>query len=175
MELQSFFAQLLLKLQAHIKEKVPEIKYINQDLGQLEVYDMDSPSVSWPCVLVDMSDTNYADLHQGVQEANMCTLMFRLGFNPFSQTSNLQPEEVRKLGLYYYELEHKLYIALQGYAADGFCQPMTRTRMATEKREEDAFRVRALIFTTSFEDDGASPERSTIHPDLDLEFEIGED
>ena len=172
MELQSFFAQLLLKLQAHIKTEVAEIRYINQDLGQLEVYDMGSPSVSWPCVLVDMSDTNYSDLHGGTQEANVCTILFRLGFNPFSQTSNLQPEEVRKLGLQYYEIEQKLYQALQGYDADGLMQPMTRTRMATEKREEDAFRVRVLIFTTSFEDDGARPVVNTINPDLEMETEI---
>ena len=171
MELQSFFAQLLLKLQEHIKTEVPEIRYINQDLGQLEVYDMGSPAVSWPCVLVDMSDTNYADLHQGVQEANICTVVFRLGFNPFSQTSNLQPEEVRKLGLYYYELEQKLYQALQGYNADGLCQPLTRTRMATEKREEDAFRVRVMIMTTAFEDDGASLPKITINPDLEIDFD----
>ncbi len=172
----AFFSQLLLLIQSRIEEMVPEVRYVNQDLGQLEVYTMDRPAVSWPCLLIDMSDTNYADLMQGVQEANLCTIVVRLGFNPFSQTSNLQTEAVREKGLAYFEIEDKVYAALQGWDGGGLFSPLTRIRAVTEKREEDAFRVRVLIFTTAFEDDSASPAKETVdRPAIDLDAAFGED
>ncbi len=189
MQAQDIFGELLIAFQARIADKVPEIKYVNQDLGQLEVYTMDRPGVSWPCLLIDFNDTSYSDLGNMEQEGEL-NLLCRLGFNPFSQTSNLQPEDVRKKGLYYYALEAKVHAALHGWQPmfntgvqddDGndilepLCQPLSRRRGFTEKREEDAFRVRGLAFTTGFNDDGASPVRTTITPRLDILFEELED
>lgn len=186
MEAQDFFGLLLIAIQKRLKEKVPEIRYVNQDLGQLE---LENPPVSWPCFLVDFTDTAYSDLLLGEQEGEL-NFSGRLGFNPFSQTSNLQEEEIRKKGLAYYALEAKLNAALHGWQptydtgvpdGDGnavyapLCQPLSRRRAATERREEDTFRVRGLMFTTGFHDDTASPERYTINPDLLLEFELLKD
>lgn len=172
----NFFGELFIAIMKRLAEKVPEIKYVNIDIGQLEVYTMDSPSVSWPCCLVDFTDTRYADLHQGEQEADG-TLVVRLGFNPFSQTSNLQPDEVKRKGLYYFTLENKIHWALHGWqplneAGEAICQPLFRRRAGTERREEDAFRVRAIAFAYSFFDDGGKPEVVTINPDLDIQNEF---
>ena len=171
-DLLSFESKFLLRFQEYLETAVPELKYINQDLGQLENYSMDSPAVAWPCCLLDLNDTQYADLFNGVQEANPCTVTVRLGHNPFSATSNLQPEAVRIKGLFIYELEQKVYQALQGWTADGLCSPLTRIRKVTERREEDAFRVRVLIFTTAFEDDGAKKESYKLTLPIELHPEI---
>lgn len=174
MEPKAFFAELLIQIQNRLLDKVPEIKYVNQDLGQLEVYTMGSPSVDWPCYLVDFVDTVYSDLSGGEQEAEL-TIRGRLGFNPFSQTSNLQPEDVRRLGLYYYELENKIHSALHGWQPlkddnTPLCQPLSRRRAYTEKRDEDAFRVRGIDFTLGFHDDFASPVISSINPEINLDL-----
>lgn len=168
----NFFGELLIAIQKHMATAVPEIKYMNIDLGQLEFYTLDSPSVSWPCLLVDFNDTNYSDLLEGVQEGEMM-VNFRLGFAPFSQTSNLQGDEIKRLGLRYFSIENKVHAALHGWQplrADGepLCQPFYRRRASTERREEDAFRVRGMYFSTAFHDDGASPLRVTIQPDMEL-------
>jgi hypothetical protein len=176
-EPQGFFEELLIQMQARLKDQVPEIKYVNQDLGQLEVYTMGSPSVDWPCFLIDFVDTNYNDLLEGEQECEL-TIHGRLGFNPFSQTSNIQSEDVRRLGLYYYEIENKVHAAFHGWQplkSDGsaLCQPLSRRRAATEKREEDAFRVRGMAFTTGFIDDGAAPVKNVKNPKLNLDAGFG--
>jgi hypothetical protein len=158
----SFFAQLLIMMQERLMENVPDIRYSNQDLGQLEA--PGDPPVSWPCALIDMSDTQYADLMGGTQEGNVCTVSIRLGFNPYSQTSNLQPQAVREKGLSYYDLEDAIYRCFQGWTGNGMFSPFTRVRAVTEKREEDRFRVRVLIFTTAFEDDGARPAMQKMKP-----------
>ena len=170
-----FFGELLIAIQKRIAEKVPEIKYSNIDIGQLEVYTLDSPSVDWPALLIDFPDATYDDLH-GYEQSGDFNIVTRLGFNPFSQTSNLQPEEVRRNGLYYFELEQKVVNAMHGWQPlkpDGtpLCQPFSRRRVATERREEDAFRVRAIGFTSAYNDDGAAPARDTIEPEMNIETE----
>jgi hypothetical protein len=167
----SFEGQFLVLLQERLAELVPEIRYINWDLGQLE---MEDPPVSWPCLLVDISDTQYADLSNGIQEANPCTIVLRLGFAPFSSTSNLRSEAIRAKGNYNYELEDKIYRCLQGWMCDDLCSPLTRVRKITEKREVDIFRVRPMIFTTAFQDDGAKPSTHKMHPPINLDIAFGQ-
>ena len=65
---QSFFALFLLAIQDRIKTKVPSIAWTDQDLGQLEE-ETERPSVAFPCVLIDFQNTNYSELHEGVQWA----------------------------------------------------------------------------------------------------------
>lgn len=168
--MESYFAQMILALQAYIPTKVPEIRFVEQDLGQLESPDeMGRYPVSWPCVLIDFTETLYSDLSQNIQEAES-TVQLRLGFQPVSFTSNLQPEHIRKQGLNYYEIENRLYQALQGWAPADLCQPLTRQRAISEKRE-DFVRVRVLPFTTRFEDWNAHPSKVKVdRPALDIDY-----
>lgn len=166
----SFFAQLFTSLQEHIKATVPEIRWIDQDLGQLEWYH-ERPAVSWPCVLIDFNNTTYDQESQQVQWGN-ATITFRLGFPSFSPSNSLAPQAVKEMALQYYELEQRLYVALQGYDGGGICQPMTRVNIASERREEDNFRVRVLTFTTAFEDISAMPQMQKLpRPPLNFDFE----
>lgn len=148
--LQSFFSLLYTGIIKRIKDQVPEVRWVDQDLGQLEYYE-DRPPVAFPCVLIDFTSTNYDQLMQQVQTGNVI-INCRLAFAPFSQSSNTAPQMVMDRALQYWELEMKLYQALQNWnPADDICQPLTRTTAATERRE-DALRVRVISFTTSFED-----------------------
>ncbi|RXK57555.1 hypothetical protein ESA94_20365 [Lacibacter luteus] len=169
-EFLSFEATFFERLVAYLKEQVPELQYLNWDLGQLENYEI-SPPVAWPCALIDIDDTNFTDQLQLVQEANT-VVMIRIGFNPFSNTSNLQPAAVRAKGNYYWELEQKVYKALQGWDADGLCSPLTRIRKVKERREEDSFRVRVLLFATRYDDDSAMKESYKLQVPMELDAEI---
>lgn len=148
----SLFAQLFLLLQTHIKLKVPEIRYTDLDLGQLEYYET-RPAVSFPCVLIDFPSAQYSDHSFNTQWGNF-SISCRLGFSPFSSANSLAPDLSKEKALQFYEIENKLYVALQTFDAGGIIQPMTRISIATEKRE-DPYRVREMIFTTATEDDSA--------------------
>lgn len=166
--LQSFFAQLFIALQERIKTAVPEIRWIDQDLGQLEYYEQ-RPAVSFPCVLIDFNSTTFDQESQLVQWGNV-SIELRLAFPPFSSANNVAPAATKENALKYYELEQKLFVALHGWQPDsGICQPLTRISAATEKRE-DPFRVRSLMFTTAYEDDSATPSATNIQPDLEFQF-----
>ena len=169
MALQSFFAQLLQKLQARIQASVPAIKWIDQDLGQLEHYDI-RPAVAWPCVLIDFGNTSYDEMPGNVQWGN-ASFTLRLGFPSFSPSQAGAPVSVKEQALQYYELEQLLYQAIQGYDADRLIQPATRITAGTERREGDNFRVRVLVFNTTFMDDSAAATFvATPRPPLTFDF-----
>lgn len=171
MDQQSFFAQMFLELQARITEMVPEIRFVEQDFGQLESPDdMGRYPVSWPCVLIDFPDTKYSDLSNNVQEADDVMINLRLGFPAFSYTSSLQPVHIREQGLKFLEIENRIYQQLHSWAPDELCQPLARRFALTEKRE-DLLRVRVIGFTTRFEDHNATPAKLRVaKPPLDLDY-----
>lgn len=149
----SLFAQLFLAIQDKIVADVPEIVWIDQDLGQLESYSV-RPNVQFPCVLIDFPNTVYSNNGQQVQWADIGSISIRLGFAPYTSANSEAPDISKEDALNYYELEHKLYMALEGFDADGAVQPLNRISAQTENRD-DTFRVRQLVFTTATEDDSA--------------------
>lgn len=168
--LTSFFAQMFVELQDRILSKVPEIKWVDQDFAQLDVYEGERPPVLFPCVLIDFNETSYTQDGQQVETGDT-SINFKLAFAPFSASNSGTPAAYKEKALAYYELENKLYLALKGWAPDsGICQPLNRTGAASEKGREDVLRVRNLTFSTSFEDDGAMPPITHEPADLTIEY-----
>ena len=91
------FARLFLDLQAHIAIEVPEITYIEQDLGQLG---SDDPRkmMSFPAVLLDFPETEFSNL-QGKNQMALPVLSAILVMETYSQTYHMAPLVVRELGL----------------------------------------------------------------------------
>lgn len=163
------FALIFVALQKYIQEMVPEIKYIDLDIGQLETY-VDRPAVSFPCLLIDFSASTYSGLGEQVQwwDGNIST---RLGFAPYSATNDKTPEVTRFKGLEYFEIESKLFKALEGFTADDTIQPMVRISANSERRD-DAYRVRETIFTSSTQDNTAKNPVSVKPATLEVSHEI---
>lgn len=107
------FSTLLIALQDRIKTQIPDIRWIDQDLGQLENYG-DRPAVSFPCVLIDFQNFQYEDASDLIQFAEG-TVNFRLAFAPFSNTNSLTPVSYQEKALQFYDLEWALYKALHGW------------------------------------------------------------
>lgn len=162
----SLFAQLYLSIQAQIKIKVPEILWIDQDMGQLELYET-RPAVVWPCALIDFPATQYSNEGQLVQWA-MVQINIRLGFAPFGSANSEAPQLTKEQALDYYEIENKLVKALHGFTANDAVQPLVRQSTATERRD-DAYRVREIIFTTATEDTETMLPANTILSGLQID------
>lgn len=174
--MESFHAQLFLAIQARIESEVSEIRWIDQDLGQLEFY-TERPSVSWPCLLIDIGGTNYEDESQYKQDGSV-SIELRLGFPPFSSAANASPKSVKENALKYYELEQKVYVALQGWQPiitvdeidEEIAQPLVRKSSVTEKRD-DPYRVRVLTYATNYQDASAMPESNKRKATIEFSFE----
>lgn len=164
MPLKSYNALLFLAIQERIKTKVPKVKWIDHDLGQLEVQ-QERPTVLFPCVLIDLPDTQFDDESEGAQIGNP-TIEIRIGFAPFTYTNHVAPLPAREAALEYYEIEQEVFEALHGWepvGADGTIlgQSMLRRSARTERRE-DTIRVRSLSFVSMYEDGTAKKKRRTV-------------
>lgn len=147
----SVFAQLFLAIQNHLKDVLPTIRQVDQDLGQLDYYPEDGrPNVSWPCLLLDF-DATADELGDGVQWLSI-NVNCRLAFSPYSSAASFVPDIVREKALEFYEVELQLYQALQGFDAGGIVQPLSRMGAIITEKREDPFRVRQMTFTTATQD-----------------------
>jgi hypothetical protein len=170
----NYFAQLYLDLSSHLNAQVPELRWIDQDFGQLEHFQI-RPEVSFPCALIDFLSGTYSEL-AGVTQFGEVMVSIRIGFAPFSSSYHAAPDNVKEKALEYYNLEQKVYKAVQGWTpvADGiqYSQPFIRQSVMTEQRDGDqnALRVRVLTFATAYEDNSAATVTTTeANPNLKIE------
>lgn len=145
----NYFAHVLTTLYEHIKNNVPEIKHIDQEIGQLEDYEI-RPALAFPAVLIDFADTTYSEISTLAQIGEI-TINFKLIFAPFSNSSHITPTTQISKALEFYDIEQKLYQCLQGHYIENYTTPLIRTRATTERNSPD-LRVRNLSFTSSFQD-----------------------
>jgi hypothetical protein len=152
LNLQSFFARYYLDVCEHIREEVPEIEWIEQDFGQ-DVFDKWRPNVAFPAVLIDFPAASY-DAEATASQFGEVTLSVRLLVAPFTQSYEDAPIEVKEDALQYFEIEQKLINALHGWQPDDkYCQPLVRSSIQSNNRNDIGLRIRNLAFTTAYEED----------------------
>ncbi len=155
------FANIFTALQQQVQAQVPDIIYIDQDLGQLRTDKTNTrPPVQWPCLLIDFEDFNFADMGSLVQSAEG-TVVLRLGFAPYSSSAATTPTTYVQKAIGYYDVEWALHKALQGWAPGTSYGSLTRIATATQKRT-DTIRVRELRYRIAFQDYSTKPVQQTV-------------
>ena len=165
MSITSPFGNLYLQSKNRLMSNAPSLRYIDQDLGQLEHFDK-VPAVSLPCALIDIDDTTFQEAGELTQTGDGI-LKVRICLGSYSSSSNLSPDDVVEEALSYYEIEQEVFLALHGWGRDNF-KKLIRISAITEKRN-DNYRVRVMKFRVGMQDDSATPLLTTIaRPDLTL-------
>lgn len=106
---------------ARLKESVPELNFIDIDLGQLQLPD---PPVDWPCALVDAFHVQYSSNGRGSQMA-LTTVTVRLGFNLYGPSDVDAADSLRQQALEHYDVYKKVCKALHGFSTTEF-SPLER-------------------------------------------------
>lgn len=163
---ESPFGKIFLELQERIKTEVPEVVYIEQDLGQLGTEDP-RKYMSFPGVLIDFPSTPFSNL-QGKNQLGAPVISVTLVLDNYNQTWQDAPLEVRKAGLNYLEIEQRLFIAVQSWESD-FCEALIRTAATGHNRNDVGLRVRELTFTSEFEDYSCDDDSQTVKLSLSSE------
>lgn len=146
----TFYKTLFLALQERITAEVPEIKFIDQNIGQYGFDDFRA-KVAFPAVLIDFPNTSFSALAGNIQ-LGLASIEISLFFDVYAQTYHFAPEETKDIGLNYFEIEQKIFKALQGFDANGLCSPLIRTDAKSQNNNEIGMRIRQLYFSTEFED-----------------------
>lgn len=142
-------AELFLAIQDRIMEQVPEIKYIDQNMGQYFNEEF-RKSMLFPCLLIDFPVTNYSALQGNNQLANI-SINVTLFHDIWNNTSSITPIDIKKAGLKYLGINQKVYMALQGWNPD-FCTPLIRTQRKSQNGNDAGLLVKETTFDSEFED-----------------------
>jgi hypothetical protein len=142
-------AQLFLAIQDRIQEIVPEIKYIDQNMGQYMHAEF-RKNMLFPCVLINFPTTEFSEM-QGFNQFGDVTIVATLFYDIWNNTNNITPLEIKEAGLKYLETNQKLFMALQGWNPD-YCEALTRKSSKSHNDNEVGLMVKETTFTTTFED-----------------------
>jgi hypothetical protein len=162
--MEGIFGKIYLGVQERLKEKVTALRFIDQDVGQLDFYN-DRPPVAFPCVLIDINSGAFSNLGQGSQIYEG-SLILRLAVPMWSSGSNLTPLDARKLAVQLYEIEQQIHEALHTWSTTEW-GIMTRLSATTERRD-DPIRVRQLVYGLEFEDRSVRPDLVSVDPELEV-------
>ncbi|MGV9003971.1 hypothetical protein [Flavobacterium sp.] len=145
----TFYKQFILDLQELIDNNVPEIKFVDQNLGQWG-NDNFRAAISFPGILIDFPTTSYSELSGGSQ-LGLNDIKMTLFFDVNTQSYNKAPMNIKSKALDYFELEQKLVAVLTSWETDYFTT-LTRTTAVSRNQNEIGLRIRELTFTTEHEE-----------------------
>jgi hypothetical protein len=140
--------------------KVPTLRYINWDIGQLDGYYL-KPSITYPGVLISFPQAQYDSLSGGAQMGDMI-MQLKIVTASLSNTSNLVPAQVRTKGNEVLAIEILIFKALQGTDGNSY-NSMVRLSHNTEIRD-DGLNVVNAQYTFLAEDETAVPVTHIITP-----------
>lgn len=135
---------------ARLKEKVPAMRWIDFDKGQLEA--TERPPVAFPCALLTISVTGTKNITDHIQDC-AGQLRVRLAFDQQMKTDSATPEEHIRKALEPYDVIADVYAALQGFGTQHF-DSLSRTRQGKENSRHGLF-IYAIDFAINFEDETA--------------------
>lgn len=116
--------EILLALMEHIKTNLPELSYIDEDYGQLESQE-DSYPVTFPCVLIEYSNTDWEEVTSTVQTGNT-SISFKLCLDCYDDTHYGSGTEDKLKERF--EFNNKLYRCLQNLTVTNTMEPLTRVK-----------------------------------------------
>lgn len=147
--MESPYANLFLAIQDRIMDQVPEIKYIDQNMGQY-LKDEFRNNMLFPCLLIDFPATTFTGL-QGDNQLGDTTVIVTLFHDIWNNTNSITPIAIKEAGLKYLEIDQKIFMALQGWCPD-FCTPFTRGQNKSQNNNDVGLMVRETYFSFEFED-----------------------
>ena len=118
--------EIFIAIMEHIAETMPELSYIDEDYGQLEpTEDQDSYPVTFPCVLIGNTESDWNDIGYGVQKSESIVTV-RLAIDCYDDTHYTSGtyQKVRERQL----KAKELYKALQGFQCAEEATPLVRVK-----------------------------------------------
>lgn len=151
--------KLLQDIQSRLLTKVPALKYVDEDWGQLDFYSKDFP-VKCPCGLIDVIDAVWSNEGKLVQ-LGMVQVKVRVADLKLSNTSGAAPQAQKNKAFAIFTTLKEVFKALHGWSGDAHYSKLIRTRTTRIKRQ-DGVRIYETTFTCEMKDSSAMPVNATI-------------
>lgn len=137
---------ILIATMEQLQKEIPEFRYIGEDFGQVDFYDT-SPSVKFPCALININLIRYETISKEKQRANV-TLQVRL-IDDSSIYGNIQaPKCHQQKAFEIFDLMEAVRMALQGFHGELFRE--FKLESIVKQNRQDYLREYILTYQTGF-------------------------
>ncbi len=131
---------ILKNIQEKLSE-VTELKYIDENWGQLDYYSPNMP-VKWPCCLIDINDVNFTN--QGIdrtkepnnRQIGKATIRLTLANLKLSNTSMQAPQTQKNQAWLIWDLAQKIHEKLHGFYPESNSSKMLRQSLRRSVRDD---------------------------------------
>lgn len=147
--------EIFIAIMEHIAETMPELSYIDEDYGQLEpTEDQDSYPVTFPCVLIGNTESDWNDIGYGVQNSESLVTV-RLAIDCYDDTHYTSGtyQKVRERQL----KAKELYKTLQEFQCTEEATPLVRVK-SRDYSLPGNIKVYETIYSFTLHDESAMQE-----------------
>lgn len=143
----------------NIQEKltlVEELKYIDEDWGQLDDYGRDTP-VKWPCCLIDIQGIDYTNIGLDKSAKPMqrqegtATVILKFANLKLTNSSAKSPLRQKETSWLLSKIMQKAHEQIQGFRPSGSSGSLIRTAMRRIKRD-DGIQAYQVIYSIGLHD-----------------------
>lgn len=142
---------LLLNITEKLEQEVKELKYIDENWGQLQYYGKDCP-VKWPCALVDFSSGQFSNIsyhyasETGTQQEGVLSIEITIAKLKLSPTSTAAKLSQKTKGYEVWGIVEKVHKVLHGWKPLPNSGELSRTSIQQIKRDDG---IKEIIVTYS--------------------------
>lgn len=149
-ETRNCMEEIFIAIMERIAAQMPGLSLIDEDYGQLETQE-DTYPVTFPCVLIGNTDSNWTDIGMGVQKSESF-ITVRLAIDCYDDThySSGSYQKVRERIL----MANDLYWALQGFECNDNVSELIRVK-SRDFSLPGAIKVYEITFSFTVHDESA--------------------
>lgn len=141
--------ELFIAVCDRIEAEVPEIRWVDADMGQLNTSGT-RPPVTFPCCLVDMRYPR-CDNHQAGKQLVHVQFSLRIAFAGCGTAATAAPAKVREQALGCLDTLERIHAAMQWWNYGRRINPFQRVSVVPERRT-DGLKVYNVIYDSAFMD-----------------------
>lgn len=142
--------EIFVALCDRLEKEAPSLRWIDEDLGQLNVGNSTRPAVDFPCCLIDIHYSDCRDLTETEQLVKL-NITLKLAFPYQGESYSKVPEEVKKRALERYSIVSEVHDCLKGWTAEEMFSPLSR-RSGRPSVIAGGIKTYTLVYETTFEE-----------------------
>ena len=148
--------QLLKDIQQRLIDTVPELKYVDEDWGQLNYYEPHHP-VQYPAAVINVSGVQWNNMGKHVQQGSV-EIAINVADIKLTNSSGKAPATQRQHAFSIFSKLSAIQAALHGWAGSRHYGPLVRTATRRIKRDDGIIHYE-VIYECSLTDNAAEITR----------------
>ena len=160
---------ILSKIQDRLSAEVKELKYIDEDWGQMDVM---QPPVKYPACIIDIPEGNYTNSGELVQQGTL-TVVVKCYNLKLTNSSHAAPQRQKDYNKQFWELQKKINKVLHGVDFIGNNYGVLIRNIFRKPKREDGLSTFEIYYTIQLTDTSCLPVREEVNKPIKVSISTG--